>query len=61
MNGSEQIIEELRALVAEQAAKLEEQAARIAELELALAKAIAGGVVSGTGASDPAPRAARQR
>ena len=39
MKGSERIIEELRALVAEQAAKLEEQAARIAELELALAKA----------------------
>jgi transposase len=35
----EEIIEELRALIAKQAAQLEQQAARIAELELALAKA----------------------
>jgi transposase len=39
MDGRAEVIEELRALIAEQAAQLEQQAARIAELELALAKA----------------------
>lgn len=39
MDGRAEVIEELRALIAEQAARLEQQAARIAELELALAKA----------------------
>ena len=39
MDGRDNVIEELRALIAKQAAKLEQQAARIAELELALAKA----------------------
>jgi len=39
MDSRDRIIEELRALVAEQAAQLKEQAARIKELELALAKA----------------------
>lgn len=39
MNGRAEVIEELRALIAEQAAQLAQQAARIAELELALAKA----------------------
>ena len=40
MDGRDKIIEDLRALVAEQAAKLEKQAARIADLELQLAKAL---------------------
>jgi len=40
MDSRDRIIEELRALVAEQAAQLELQAARIRELELALAKAM---------------------
>lgn len=39
MDRREEVIEELRALIAQQAAQLEQQAARIAELELALAKA----------------------
>lgn len=39
MDGRAEVIEELRALITEQAAQLEQQAARIAELELALAKA----------------------
>ena len=39
MDGRDRIIDELRVLVAKQAARLEQQAARIAELELALAKA----------------------
>jgi transposase len=39
MDDRDRIIEELRALVAQQAAQLEEQAARIAQLELELAKA----------------------
>ncbi len=39
MDSRDRVIEELRALVAQQAKQLEQQAARIAELELALAKA----------------------
>ena len=39
MDRREEVIEELRALIAKQAAQLVQQAARIAELELALAKA----------------------
>ncbi len=39
MDRREEVIEELRALIVQQAAQLEQQAARIAELELALAKA----------------------
>ena len=39
MDSRDSVIEELRALVARQAAQLEQQAKRIAELELALAKA----------------------
>mgnify|MGYP001036955967 FL=1 len=39
MDRRENVIEELRALIAKQAAQLAQQAARIAELELALAKA----------------------
>ena len=39
MDSRDQLIDELRQLVAEQAAQLEQQAARIAELELELAKA----------------------
>lgn len=40
MASRDRVIEELRAIVAEQAGRLEQQAARIAELELALAKAL---------------------
>ena len=39
MDGRDRIIEELRALVADQAAQLKQQAARIEALELELAKA----------------------
>ena len=40
MDSRDALIDELRALVAKQAAQLEKQAARIAELELKLAKAL---------------------
>ena len=39
MDGRDRIIDELRALVAKQAARIEQLTARIVELELALAKA----------------------
>jgi hypothetical protein len=39
MDSRDAVIEQLRALVAKQAAQLEQQASRIRELELALAKA----------------------